>query len=393
MPPIDMDLDLGTAFTLGVDSLGLIIAVILLYFVHSDRYDTQGRRYLAVSLQAMTVVIALDIVVWLFDGVQGDWVTPFLIATNTAYCWFEVLAMVLWARFIGFNVMRRRLNATVRICIVYIPMILISGLLVVNLITGVDFIIDRDNVYQSGPADSVVIILLIAYLVSLSGWILVRYHAEPLLSKRNSYLPYIWFTVLPSLGFIVQFMSAEVSVTWTSAIIAALIVYISLSRKAISRDELTGLNNRGGLDIFLDDKQLLDGKAEGAFILMDMDNFKTINDLYGHDNGDRALQTIADLMRKTAGGTDAFLARYGGDEFVAVLPSGSRKDVGDFINRFRTLIAQTNRERARSESDDPVLAISIGCALLPNSSIKTVDELIHTADRKMYEDKRTRKAG
>ncbi len=128
----------------------------------------------------------------------------------------------------------------------------------------------------------------------------------------------------------------------------------------------------------------------GPWVLMlDIDEFKQINDTYGHDRGDRVLQEVAELLRRTVRETD-ITARYGGDEFVVALcgdeaspPEARARRAELVVERLRTKFAEADRQGRFSAP----LAVSIGRACSGTSS----DVLLQLADAAMYREKRRRK--
>ena len=114
------------------------------------------------------------------------------------------------------------------------------------------------------------------------------------------------------------------SMIWPCTVISSLLILLNKVNEAISRDPLTGLNNRRNME-----RHLLTYEGEQnraiSLIIMDINDFKAINDQYGHRAGDDALVLIANILRTTINGTSAFLARYGGDEFVVIIPQGDER--------------------------------------------------------------------
>ncbi len=118
-------------------------------------------------------------------------------------------------------------------------------------------------------------------------------------------------------------------------------------------------------------------KCEVFTILMfDIDNFKTINDSLGHVTGDMCLKTLANIASGNIREVD-YIGRYGGDEFIIVLPNLGFNE-GKFVaERFKSKV---------NETSDPKFTVSIGIATYPNDG-KTVKELISAADKGLYESK------
>ena len=109
------------------------------------------------------------------------------------------------------------------------------------------------------------------------------------------------------------------------------------SAKAVfNHDPLTGLLNRASMQQIFRQKNLFDGN-DFAIVMCDIDNFKKINDTYGHEAGDVILSAVAQVLKKNARKVD-FVGRYGGEEFVILLPSTSLKDGVRFGEKLRSMI-------------------------------------------------------
>lgn len=138
-------------------------------------------------------------------------------------------------------------------------------------------------------------------------------------------------------------------------------------------DALTGLSNRAEL-VKTFDKSLpvLSSKsAPVSFAMIDVDNFKKLNDTKGHPEGDRVLKIISDIL-KSVTPKDCFCARYGGEEFALFLPNYSQSSAKDVAEKLRSEVEQ-NCE----------LTISIGLITCMNSSVSR-DTLVREADRALY---------
>lgn len=148
-------------------------------------------------------------------------------------------------------------------------------------------------------------------------------------------------------------------------------------------DPMTGIYNRRG---FYKNVKKLISKAEkqvvGVWVFsIDMDNLKKINDLYGHNEGDKAIKAVASLMTKcTAEG--GICSRFGGDEFVAVIAETDGAD--SFYEKVSRSIAEYNR-RSKSPYD---VSISCGYKAGKPKTLKEIDDLMKASDREMYTQKR-----
>ncbi len=151
-------------------------------------------------------------------------------------------------------------------------------------------------------------------------------------------------------------------------------------------DGLTGLNNRRYLDNHL--KLLFDrANARGRALsvcLTDIDRFKSINDTYGHDAGDEVLKELAARIRSTVRGAD-LACRYGGEEFVVVMPDTSLDMAATIAERLRGAIEGKPFHLSASGIDLNVTA-SLGIAAL-SATVQTPTQLMKSADQALYEAK------
>ncbi|MCL6561633.1 MAG: diguanylate cyclase [Firmicutes bacterium] len=146
------------------------------------------------------------------------------------------------------------------------------------------------------------------------------------------------------------------------------------------RDPLTGLPNRRGLDAYLE-SALARAHEQGqrlAVCLLDLDDFKPVNDSYGHAAGDSVLQAVANRLREALGPKD-FVARLGGDEFVLICEELR----GDALQRTMRSVAE-NLARPYRELPGVMLHASLGVALYPDHGRRPQDLLRH-ADQALYQ--------
>ncbi|MCC7055613.1 MAG: PAS domain S-box protein [Gemmatimonadaceae bacterium] len=160
------------------------------------------------------------------------------------------------------------------------------------------------------------------------------------------------------------------------------------------RDELTSLYNRRGF-IAQADAMLRLATRQGvpcALLYGDLDAFKAVNDGYGHDAGDDALQVVAGILTTTFRETD-LVARLGGDEFTILAIDVQPCDVAMLVDRVDDGVDRSNAARAHDPATSWTLGISLGVAYFDPASPQTVDALLRTADEAQYERKRQRKGG
>src|SRR5688572_22787260 len=155
-------------------------------------------------------------------------------------------------------------------------------------------------------------------------------------------------------------------------------------------DPLTELPNSRGFYMMLEQRlaecQRISNESL-AVICMDVDNFKSINDQYGHAIGDRVLAAVAGVIRKELRQMD-ILTRYAGDEFVAIMPMASSHMAAAVGERIRNAVENQRFAVLRDKSVQ--LGISMGVACFPDQG-DTTEELLTAAGRQMQGDKHARK--
>lgn len=148
---------------------------------------------------------------------------------------------------------------------------------------------------------------------------------------------------------------------------------------AAGRDVLTGLRNRRG---FLEECALyMRSGGPTTIALIDLDHFKSINDRFGHDEGDRALQDFADrLVEETRGGD--VVARWGGEEFVVLLTGADQEAAKRIIGRLRLSL---HAQPVLRIDGDP---LTFSCGLAPVSDHSGLHDAMQAADTALYASKR-----
>lgn len=158
-------------------------------------------------------------------------------------------------------------------------------------------------------------------------------------------------------------------------------------------DALTGLRNARYLREFLE-KESNRARREGtqmAVLNIDLDNFKPINDLYGHARGDQTLRDVAKILQNYVRNYD-LAARYAGDEFVVVLAQASREVAEAVSVKLKQAVAQYSDSRRTEDPKFPKVGISVGIAVFPDDS-EDVQGLLCRSDFAMYQDKESHRCG
>ncbi|MDR9787388.1 MAG: GGDEF domain-containing protein [Peptococcaceae bacterium MAG4] len=190
--------------------------------------------------------------------------------------------------------------------------------------------------------------------------------------------------MLPVLGSIIQIIYYGSVLLWSGIALSILIIYINIQNYRLHTDYLTGVYNRREADYLLKNK--IHNKTPGrsfSGILIDIDNFKEINDRYGHLTGDKVLEISAELIKNSLR-KDDFVARYGGDEFLVLLNIKDPSDLKKFVDRIKE-----NLNNYNLHSSFPFrISFSIGYDVYDYSSGMSKDQFLNHIDALMYQNKK-----
>ena len=156
--------------------------------------------------------------------------------------------------------------------------------------------------------------------------------------------------------------------------------YLERLQAQADRDGMTKLLNRRAMMERLAERLDGPGRGAGALLYIDIDNFKSVNDVHGHQRGDAVLTEVTTLLRETTG-QDDLRGRIGGDEFVVWLEGAgtdsAKKVAGVLVDRGRVLAVH-------SSSPDRPAGLSVGVAVRPAGSKEPLAQTIERADKAMY---------
>lgn len=255
-------------------------------------------------------------------------------------------------------------------------------LLIASQFNGWYYSIDSQNIYSRGP------LTLWTHIVngmilfgSVSLLILKRHRIE-----SGTMFAYILFSFIPAIGLLAQVALPGIGYIPNSIALSIVILYTFVQNNRVRYDHLTGIFNRRQIDYYLEDK-ILGAKKGKTFtaILIDLDDFKLINDTLGHSVGDEAIKKTAKLLSFVGGKTE-FVARYGGDEFLIITSLYEVNRIEGIIQKIYEQFDKFNKTGPRYH-----LNLSHGYHIYNHHLNLTKDEFIDIVDRKMYLNKTAKK--
>ena len=285
-------------------------------------------------------------------------------------------------------------NGVQRFVIYILPTVAMAMVLIVNLFNGWIYTIGEDNCYARGPFYFLSFFLQnISFVVIIIRAALFKFEVKTIRYRkmRDSIVRLGALTL--AFGVLQAASAGKVAIQCFGITAGVFIMFFRFQDDQITNDLLTGMNNRYALDTYVADK--IKAYADGTkgqrslyFIMMDVNDFKRINDIYGHPEGDKALKQVALTLKKvgTKYKNGLFISRFGGDEFSAVYESSSEHQV--------KLLCEEIKERLKADTEEFSyrLTISVGYALYSGKEM-SMDRLYSLADESLYEDKRGSKGG
>jgi diguanylate cyclase (GGDEF)-like protein len=180
-----------------------------------------------------------------------------------------------------------------------------------------------------------------------------------------------------------QIVLLALYIGFTIIILLLLLRFADTFLEPLFKDKLTGAYSKRYSEKLIQ-KEITAAVKSGkklSLMMLDLDHFKNINDTYGHGFGDKVLSVVSETIKKSLREQDYFI-RYGGEEFIALLPRVAENPAKDIAERIRQSV--NKNEILNEEKNIPVkMTISIGIATLADAAV-SVQELIERADRALY---------
>jgi diguanylate cyclase (GGDEF)-like protein len=326
---------------------GMCLAVLAIMWLSGDRCRTASRdvdtRLFRAMLLSTALMISTNALSILANGRPGPGPRAILIAANCLYYFFHAFPLPLAILYADYQLFRdpRRLARYIRALLAVVAGIAVLAFLSPWL--GLAFRIDAQNRYLRGywfMPFAASQFLLSLYLVCH----IVRNRKKV---NRRVFLVLAAYPVPMILAAAIQTAFYGITLLWPMMTLFLVTVAFNLENRRSKTDYLTGVANRRSLDEELE--QRIDANRSGRFLyglLIDIDAFKTINDRFGHEAGDRALEDLSNVLQSAVRVED-FVARLGGDEFVVLADSAEPMDIEGFVRRIDQSVAGLNEDGRR----------------------------------------------
>ncbi len=376
---------MDTILYIEINIFSILILMTIAY--KSSEFMTKGKlknRLFALSVWSAAAVNVFDIICKI--SVTSCWTFPlcFVWFANFMYFLGFEMSAYFWFLYTETAAKSKIFENRTGMIIAAMPLII---LLIASLFDGCLFYFDENMNYHRGSLYCVQQILSYGYVVCASVRSLMRAAQKQNYVRRDELLILASFFILPVICGILQTVFQGAPIASMGVVIAFLLVYINSLRSVVTIDAVTGISNRMSLLRYLDDRCSSLKKDERLyFLFIDIDSFKHINDVYGHNEGDRALRLVARILQDICSETNGFCARYGGDEFAIVKILKNDEDIALIRKKIYNSVERKSADEALAYS----VSVSIGCAEYTGET-DSLQDLISSADSDMYNKKNGKK--
>lgn len=263
-----------------------------------------------------------------------------------------------------------------------IPLLIVILIYIVNIDTGFVFVVESgkmaNTVYYpiKVSLDSIYLLVPIFH----GTFLYFKSRTKTMKKARFTVIYFNFFPFMFSVSDTFIYYTPNISVGF---ILSMLIIFIDLQDSMIFTDSLTGLNNRRRFEIYLDELKQNSQYSQYSICMLDVNNFKKINDTMGHTEGDKALMVVSKTIKDVSDLYNLFSARWAGDEFLFVGKSVKFENKEDFVYRFNSLLERNCRE----ENLKYTLSVCVGFSDIYNSR-ETVEEIVTRTDKELYKCKK-----
>lgn len=351
-----------------------LVLFLLLYRIRiaqTNQFDEKAYNFMLIVAFIATINETLSFII---DARPGFIFHILQYISNTISSASSGIIGYCWCLFVEYHIHRNFKRIKKKSRILAVPLIIATILIFINLLgTGIIFEISKENVYTRGPMNFILYIFVFVYYIE-SIYTVQKAKNDFILVE---FFPIYFFIIPCMIGTMIQGFFFGISTVWLCVAIAFIIVYIEIQISISFIDDLSGLYNRKYMNHYLN--KLQNNKTKHVYgFLLDVNDFKVINDTYGHLSGDRAIIHIGKILQNTVG-NGCVAIRMGGDEFVIFAILKSNEEALALKKHIEQNVRQFN-----IHSKEPFhLSFSIGIAKYSGN----IETFLSSMDDSMYEAK------
>ena len=352
----------------------IIINAIMYFFLQKQTRRSHSTKLFQSFILSVTIVAFAEVLTWIIAVPDNEALIPFHYLSNVLFFSVNILPAALGLRYLDYKIFVSVENNKKKLFLYLVPVYLNIAFVICNIFfDGLLFSVDAANGYHRGIAtyiENAFTLLFVAIIV------LAFFRNKQMITGRITQAV-VTLTLLPVIGVLLQMLFYRFAASIPAYSLAIFIVFLLVERNELLKDPLTLLNSRVQMEERL--KYKLKSQEPFTVIMIDVDNFKTINDIYGHTIGDKVLKDVSRILLSCANFED-FVCRFGGDEFFVILESVN--DIGySYIKRIDHILSDY------SSKQPYLITLSYGMLYVDHSEKYKMAELICITDQLMYKDK------
>lgn len=359
----------------------IILFIIVFGYLKKEREKTSSIIFKKLCIATMFFCI-LDLLFGISFGLFFNHSKFYIELFYSLNLEIEIIICYLWLKYVF-----TKLDVFKNLLIYIIPLIIISFVILTNHLTHFLFSIDENNLYIYSFGMIIYFIVTCFYLIIPIIKIVYCIIKNRNLIVDKRLISLSLFVIPLIITNILKYLIPGITINQVGVTIVILLVFLNDKRNQMIMDELTNLYNRRELNRYLNNLIVSKKNKDIVYLMMiDINNFKKINDNYGHIMGDKALVDVANSLKISCNkiGKDLFIARYGGDEFIILGVNLSEKKINSLEKSIKSELNKLNKEA----TNPFVLDASIGFVSEYKENIKSITAFISEADEKMYQQKK-----
>ncbi|GAA0757608.1 diguanylate cyclase domain-containing protein [Clostridium sartagoforme] len=365
---------------LQVNILSLFILSMLIFhcYVKLDRRKLSNKIFLDTSC-VIFLIISIEIITVLINGSShiNIYINKLF---STLFFLISPIPLYMWDKYLYIQIEKIKKINILKVKYFKIPLFINTVLLIINLKFNIIFSIDKNNFFQNEKFSIIPFLIGTFYYISIYIFLVKHKHTIP----NDIYIFISIMYIFPFTASVLELFIPELLLTWGSITTVLIFSYILLQQELFETDPLTGAFNRNFFNSFVSktNKFTMNLSKLGA-INIDLDEFKSINDTYGHKVGDDVLKNFVLLLNK-AFKKKSKIIRMGGDEFIIIIENTSNEEIISHI-RFLNIITEVYN----SVNKYPI-KFSYSYCIYSNDFNDIYDFFDHI-DNKMYQNKYLKK--
>jgi diguanylate cyclase (GGDEF)-like protein len=363
-----------------VHIISIIILILLFGSIKQQSRSVQQQNRYYLALVVLTILAMIFKITMNYTDGYTSGIEEVLLKISTALYYLTSVVVVLhWLLYLHHILKGKKVYERL-IIYIYLPFVLLAFVSVTLSAFGIPVMY---TIKPSGGIERYVmysVIIFTEYLIMIGSAFYVIWNRNKI--SRIEYLTLIAYLLPPTLGIFLNETLSGVDLIWPSMTISLVMVYTNIQSRMTHTDPLTGVFNRREYEKqveYLSSQKGMHKKI--CAIMIDIDNFKKINDEESHQTGDKALIEVSNILQKSIRKND-FIARIGGDEFCIMIESDQIDVLHQIVNRINEQMQLFN-----VAWEGKKIRLSMGYGIYDAVYHKNFKQFFEKLDRLMYDDK------